>query len=168
MNDHLARIERFALVLAAACCAVLAALSLAEVVFRILRIKFYLGTEVSGFLTGWLIFFALPCVTRERRHIRVNFLIGLLPPRSAAVTRILGELVMLGYQTALIALCWTITADSFRNHLRAEGILRIPTFYPFCGIMIGFVVLWLSQTGLLVRLIADSLHGGDQSKGNAP
>jgi TRAP-type C4-dicarboxylate transport system permease small subunit len=164
MDDRLSQMERYALVLAAGCCAMLAGLSLAEVVFRVLRIKFYFGSEVSGFLTGWLIFFALPCVTREQRHIRVTFLVDLLPPRAGAATRILGELVMLGYQTALIALCWTITADSWQNHLRAEGILRIPTFYPFAGIMIGFGLLWLSQAGLVLRLVRGAVTATHPSR----
>lgn len=160
MDDRLARLERMALLLAAASCALLAALSVAEVLCRVLLIKFYLGSETSGFLTSWLIFFALPCVTREQRHIRVTFLVGLLPQRAATGARILGEVAMLGYLTALIVLCWTITADSWRNHLRAEGILRIPTFYPYLGIMIGFALLWLSQTGLLARQVRALLQPG--------
>lgn len=159
MNDRASLLERSGLVVAGTCCALIAILSLAEVIFRMLRLKFYLASETSGFLMSWMIFFALPLVTRERQHINVGFLRKMLPAAVSGVVEVLGEVVMLVYCGVLIILCWMITADTWTNSIRAEGILRIPLFYPFCGIMIGFVLLWLSQAGLVLRLARGLVQG---------
>lgn len=133
-------------------------MSLVEVVTRVLRLKFYLASETSGFLLSLMIFFALPLVTRERQHISVKFLVGMLSVTMRSVIEILGELVMLAYCGVLVALCSTIVADAWANGIRAEGILRISVFYPFCGIVVGLVLLWLSQAGHTFRLVLDLLR----------
>lgn len=147
-------LETAGLILSGACCALLGVLALLDVVFRTLDLKFFVATDTGGFLMGWLIFFALPVITRSDAHIRVTVLVGLLPNRARLAVDLLSQIAVLAYMAALIALCSQITYDAWANQIRAQGILRIPTFYPFLGMMIGFACALVSQAMVVAERFA--------------
>jgi TRAP-type C4-dicarboxylate transport system permease small subunit len=152
--DATRMLERAALVIACVCCALLAILSLLDLLCRSLGLQFYLASEGNGFLMGWLIFFALPFVTRTRSHITVDFLLNAVPPSVRTGIEIFNHLVTLVFVGTLIWLCGKITYVSWIDGLRAQGILRIPTFYPYLGIMLGFGLLFMSQIMILAQTVA--------------
>ncbi len=154
-------LEQAALVIACACCALLAILSLLDLLFRSLGVQFYLASEGNGFLMGWLIFFALPVVTRSRSHITVDFLLNAVSAPVRARIQVFNHLVTLLFIGTLIVLCSKITYTSWADGLRAQGILRIPTFYPFLGVMLGFALLFMSQLVALVESVRGLQRAAD-------
>jgi len=153
MADTIKMLERAALVIACICCALLAILSLLDLLLRSLGMQFYLASEGNGYLMGWLIFSALPFVARSRSHIKVDFLLDALSPPARRRVEVFNHLVTLVFIGTLIVLCGKVTLISFTDGLRAQGILRIPTFYPFLGIMIGFALLFVTQLATFVEAV---------------
>jgi TRAP-type C4-dicarboxylate transport system permease small subunit len=147
------KLEQAALAIACVCCALLAILSLLDLLCRSLGLQFYLASEGNGFLMGWLIFFALPFTTRTRSHITVEFLLNAVSPPVRTAIEIFNHLVTLVFIGVLIWLCGKITYVSWMDGLRAQGILRIPTLYPFLGIMIGFGLFFMSQVMILAETV---------------
>jgi TRAP-type C4-dicarboxylate transport system permease small subunit len=147
--------ETVSLILSGVCCALLATLSLLDVFFRTLDVKFFIATDTGGFLMGWLIFFALPAVTRSRDHIKVDFLIRMLGEQRRVWFVVFGNTATLVYMGVLIWLCGTLAYDAWADQIRAQGILRIPTFYPFAGIVFGFALAFISQAMALAELMRD-------------
>ncbi|MBI3706178.1 MAG: TRAP transporter small permease subunit [Proteobacteria bacterium] len=143
-------LERLGLYIACVSCALLAFLSLLEVLCRFLGVDFYLASEIDGFLMGWLIFFALATVTRTGAHISVDFLVKAASPRVRAWMELFGHLITLAYLGVLIVLCGQVTYRSWDEGLRAQGLLRTPTFYPYLGIMVGFALAFISQAVVLL------------------
>jgi TRAP-type C4-dicarboxylate transport system permease small subunit len=157
-RDQINLVERAGLAIAATCSALLVILAILDVTS--LGLKFYLASELSGFVMGWLIFFALPVVTRRRAHITVDFLVNAVPARVRTWIELLGQVATLVYVVALIALCGRVTYQSFADGLRAQGILLIPTFYPFLGIVIGMALMLMSQARVLMATVDVLRRGG--------
>ncbi len=144
--------ERAAFWIAMTSCLLLAAFTLAEIAARPLGIQVHVGGEYNGMLMGWLIFFALPVVTRARQHLIVDFFHGMMSPRWRAIVNWLGTLLMVIYVAALLYFCTKLTIASWNNSIKTQGILRTPIVYPQAGMVLGLALMWLSS---LLAFIAE-------------
>lgn len=99
--------------------------------------------EYSGFLMAALVFLALPAVTRERTHIFAEFPAMLAPPRVQMMLRILSDLLLLGYTAVLLWLAVRLTAGSYADGLRSQGLMSTPLFIPQTAMVVGLALMVL-------------------------
>jgi TRAP-type C4-dicarboxylate transport system permease small subunit len=135
---------------------VLAVLILTDVILRSMRIEFYWGSEGGGILLAWLIFFSLPLVSQQKKHISTDFLVAALSPRLRHVIDVAGQILMLVYMVVLAWVCLELTRRNFMSGARAQGILRLPLYFAQAGVTIGIFMMILSQFGVVVRDIGAS------------
>jgi len=150
-DPRFAWFERAAFWVAMASCLLLLAFTLGEIAARPLGIQIYVGGEYNGMLMGWLIFFALPVVTRARQHLIVDVFHGMLGRRGKAAINWLAALLMLVYVGALLYFCTKLAIASWNNSIRTQGILRTPIFYPQLGMVVGLSLMWLSSLLVFVE-----------------
>lgn len=150
-DPRFAWFERAAFWVAMASCILLLLFTLAEIAARPLGIQVYVGGEYNGMLMGWLIFLALPVVTRARQHLIVDFFHGMMGPRGKAIVNWLGALLMAVYIAALLYFCTKLAIASWNGSIRTQGILRTPIFYPQLGMVVGLGLMWISSLLVLVH-----------------
>lgn len=149
-DPRFAWFERAAFWIAMASCILLLLFTLAEIAARPLGIQVYVGGEYNGMLMGWLIFFALPVVTRARQHLIVDFFHAMLGARGRALVNWIGALLMVVYVAALLYFCAKLTLQSWNNNIRTQGILRTPVVWPQLGMVLGLFLMWVSSVVQLV------------------
>lgn len=144
-DPRFAWFERAAFWVAMASCLLLLLFTLAEIAARPLGVQIYVGGEYNGMLMGWLIFFALPVVTRSRQHLIVDFFHTMMGPRAKALVSWVGALLMAVYVAALLYFCAKLALQSWNSNIRTQGILRTPVFWPQAGMVLGLVLMWFSS-----------------------
>jgi len=122
-----------------------------DVIFRAMRIEFFWGSESGGILMGWLIFFSLPIVCYQRKHITTDFLIRLLPLKLNLIITLIGHILMFLYLIIILWVCIELTQKNFYSDLRSQGILRIPLYIVQTGISIGIIAMCISQLVVIVE-----------------
>lgn len=153
-DPRFAWFERAAFWIAMASCLLLLLFTLAEIAARPLGVQIYVGGEYNGMLMGWLIFFALPVVTKARQHLIVDFFHTMLGPRAKAAVSWTGALLMAIYVAALLYFCAKLALQSWNSNIRTQGILRTPVFWPQAGMVLGLALMWISS---LIVLAGESL-----------
>lgn len=144
-------LERISLWLAAACCTLIASLAAADIVLRPLRVEFFWASEGVGILMAWTVFLALPAVTRQESHISLEFIGSIVGPRLLRALQIAGYLLMLVYIAVIAWFCARMAWNSYVTDLRSASILRLPVVYSQLGVVIGLVILSITQCMMLVR-----------------
>ena len=137
--------ERAAFWVSITSCLLLTAFTLAEIAARPLGVQIHVGGEFNGMLMGWLIFFALPVVTRARQHLIVDFFHGMMSPRIRRAVTWLGALLMPLYVAALLYFCSKLAIASWNNSIMTQGVLRTPVVYPQAGMVLGLALMWVSS-----------------------
>lgn len=143
--------ERAAFWVAMASCVFLLLFTLAEIVARPLGVQVYVGSEYNGMLLGWLIFFALPVVTRARQHLIVDFFHTMMGVRGKRAIDWIAALLMVVYVAALLYFCCKLTLASWNDGIKTQGLLRTPVVYPQIGMILGLGMMWLSALLTLVE-----------------
>ena len=100
---------------------------------------------------GWLIFFSLPIVCYQRKHITTDFLIQLLPFKLKLIITLIGHILMFLYLIIILWVCIELTQKNFYSDLRSQGILRIPLYIVQTGISIGIIAMCISQLVVIVE-----------------
>lgn len=121
--------------LAVICCVVILALTTAEILLRILGMRFLLSYEYCGFLLAALVFFNLPLVTREEEHITV---VTVKPRGRLSRLRrgfILG--LTIAYLAVLAYFCGLLTWSSYQDGARSLGIMLTPLYIPQIAMTVG-------------------------------
>lgn len=152
--DKLGRLnflERVSLALACICCVMIGVLSLMDTVFRPLHIEFHFAGEISRLLLAWMMFLALPAVTRRSTHINIAFFDNIVPPRVAKVVRIVGYLIMIAYVAILGWYLGRMAMTSIAQDIRSASILRFPIIYSQAGVIVGMSLMVITQILVLVR-----------------
>lgn len=144
-------LERLSLALACVCCVTIAVLSLLDTVFRPLHIEFHFAGETSRLLLAWMMFMALPAVTRRRAHINLAFFDDIVPPQVAKVVRIFGYVVMIAYVAILGWFLGRMALTSIAQDLRSPSILRFPIIYSQAGVIVGMSLMVVTQILVLFR-----------------
>ncbi len=161
-DPRFAWFERASFWIAMASCVLLLLFTLAEIAARPLGIQVYVGGEYNSMLMGWLIFFALPVVTRARQHLVVDFFNAMLGHRGRAVISWLGALIMVIYVAALLYFCAKLTLQSWNNNIRTQGILRTPVVWPQLGMVLGLLLMWISSVIVLLGETRDLFRAADR------
>ena len=135
----------------AICLVAIFVLLLLEVTFRMLRIEFYWGSELSGILMAWLTLFCLPWLTRNRTHLSTDVVTALFPAPIKRALRYAGYGLMLAYLAVLLWYCGDLALKNYASGARDAGILRLPLSILQFGVLLGLGLTALSQIWLIAR-----------------
>ena len=141
------------------CAVVIFVLSLADILLRSLSVEFFLAGEANGILMAWMIFLAMAHVTRTRSHISLEFMERLVPTWLGTTLRIFGYCVMLGYVAVLSWYCGQLAWSSYVNDVRSSSILRWPVIYAQLGVLIGLILMAVTQVLILIGDLRAGLRG---------
>jgi len=130
--------------IAAVSCGLLLLFVLLEVALRELGVPFYLSTEYTGYLMAFLIAFPLGTVTRQRKHLYVDFVPRLLTGWRSWLVRVFNRLFLLAYASVLFFVMFRLGLASWNDGIRSLGPLRTLIAVPQLVATLGFALLLLN------------------------
>lgn len=141
-------------ILAAICMVLIALLTLAQILGRLLGVLVLDAGDFAGYAMAGSIFFALAHTLRTGGHIRVNLLLIRLPGRlrHAAEIWCLGAAVALSGMFAIFSA--KMVMDSYAFNDVSTGMVPIPLWIPQLTMPLGaglFVVVLLHEFILVLR-----------------
>ena len=100
--------------------------------------------DLSEYALVWITFLGAPWVLLQDRHVRIELLVDVLPPK---VQRILGMIVCVVAIITCIVLAWRTGLAALQymeRNVMMPRIWRIPRIWPYSIIPIGSVLLGLA------------------------
>jgi C4-dicarboxylate transporter DctQ subunit len=112
--------------------------------------------EIMLFLMVGCVFTGCCAVAWEGRQIRMDVVIGMVPPKVRDLLNLLSELVMIATAIAVAAFAWPVISQLAAFDERSQAA-NFPLVIPQAMVPIGY-----SLMGLLVaiRIVRRSAHGG--------
>ncbi|MBQ1302266.1 MAG: TRAP transporter small permease [Firmicutes bacterium] len=135
LNDKLE--EVFLVVLMA----VATAIVFAQVVTRfILKTPLPWSEEIARFMFIWLIWVGAAFATKERAHIRIDFLVNRLPKMGQRLCLVLSTIVWLIFALFMIYVSLILTNSVMQGGQIGTGS-GIPMWIPYAGIPVGMILM---------------------------
>jgi TRAP-type C4-dicarboxylate transport system permease small subunit len=122
------------------------------------------GEETARFAFIYLVWIGAAAAVRDRAHIRIDVLSGVLPPRGTAFIYMLGDLLTL--LLACGALYWTISPvlTSIQFGSVTDG-LRVTRAWFLIAVPFGFALVILRTVQSMIRDIGDMRSGRPPYRG---
>jgi len=90
--------------------------------------------EVSILAAMWVYFFAYAMVAKQHDYIRVEFLVGLLPPAGRRAVALAGRVVVIGFYATV---CWySVKTVGFLSLFHTD-VLELPEYLLVIPLMLG-------------------------------
>lgn len=159
MRQILDRLYAVSAILAVVGLFLVGALTLSQIVARLVGTFVPSATDFAGFSMGASAFLGLAYTLRQNGHIRVRLVIERLPPHSRRYVEIASLLIgnaMVGYFAYFT--CWLL----WQTYVFGEytlGIITIPKWIPMVAMPVGVVILFIAFVEELVSV----LRGRDPS-----
>jgi TRAP-type C4-dicarboxylate transport system permease small subunit len=105
------------------------------------------AAELSQLCLVWGVLLGMAWVLAERRHIVVNAVTNLLPPRGRQVAAALSLVAVIVFSGWLVVYGWGIFWDSFTRGRLTGTMLNLPRWTSEAPVPLGFAML-MAQAGL--------------------
>lgn len=124
-----------------------------EVILRkLFNISLGGADEISGYAFGVATALAFSFALFERAHIRVDALVGVLPPALRPVLNLFGHLMLIGFAAVVVWMVWGMVADTLEFNSRSITPMRVPLAIPQIPWLMGWIFFVL--TGVLITVAA--------------
>ena len=135
-------------------------LTLLEVIMRyVFHHPLMVADEFGAYMVVFVGYVALAQTWREKGHVRITALVGILPPKVASWVRLVALLIAF---VTVIMICkgsYSFLVDSFELHQRSASWLNTPLQGPHMTILIGFSLLALLLIGEIAKGIVKIRSG---------
>jgi TRAP-type C4-dicarboxylate transport system permease small subunit len=135
----------------------LAMLSMCLVVFAAivcrytLSISFASGEEIARYMMVWCIFLGIIGATRKNAHVRVEAFVDFLPALPRRLIIFLSELITIGTFCAMFYFAIELTGRSMGPRAQLTPLTRIPYWYLYVSLAIGFGMSALRGVQIIVK-----------------
>ncbi|MGQ7249186.1 TRAP transporter small permease [Halomonas sp. V046] len=107
-----------------------------NVVLRLFDTTLAWAGELARYLFVWMIYLGISYCIRERRHLRVTFLVDRLPGRAKAVVNLLADVVFMVYSAMVAYYGYLIMSDAVERGQIAPA-LEISVSVLYAAIVVG-------------------------------
>jgi C4-dicarboxylate transporter DctQ subunit len=130
-------------------------LNFANVIARyFFNASLYWAEEVMLYLMVGCVFLGNGVVAWSGRQIRMDVIVGMMPPRAREALHLFSELVLIATALTIVAFAWPVIGDLYNFDQRSQSA-EVPLFVPQALIPVGLGIMALL---VVVRLIT----GGDR------
>jgi TRAP-type C4-dicarboxylate transport system permease small subunit len=154
-------VNRFVTYLGTALVFLLFAIILTQVVARMFRSAFPWAEEAAQFILVCIVFIGAAVVERDDSHVRVDFLVELLPYRIKKITKLLSRILLL---FALICVFYGISllAPYVVNLTSPGGQIPLWWMYLLVGIGVAWWIVHSIYSLYVVIVSRDSINKGEE------
>jgi len=123
-----------------------------EILIRGLFTKtLYITEEYTGYLMAGLTYFALGYTLKEDGHIRMTFLLHVLPPRRRLLLEVVCLVTGLLFSLTLTYLTFGLFRDSLLTGAKAMSISETPLAIPHSLLLIGSLIMTLQFVSEIIK-----------------
>lgn len=123
-----------------------------EILIRGLFTKtLYITEEYTGYLMAGLTYFALGYTLKEDGHIRMTFLLHVLPPRKRLLLEVVCLVIGLLFSLTLTYLTFGLFRDSLLTGTKAMSISETPLAIPHSLLPIGSLIMTLQFVSEIIK-----------------
>ena len=110
------------------------------------------AAELSQLCLIWGCLLAMAWVLSLRRHITVNAVTKLLPPKAQTICVALSLIILITFSVVVVVYGWEIFFDSFNRGRTTGSLLNLPTWIAELSVPVGFALLTAQALEELVHL----------------
>lgn len=119
---------------------------------RTLNISIGGADEISGYAFGVATALALSNALFERAHIRVDALMNVFPKMLRPLINLFGHVLLIGFALVVVAMVWTMVADTLEFGSRSITPMRVPLAIPQIPWLLGW--MFFVFAGVLIAAVA--------------
>lgn len=124
-----------------------------EVILRkVLNVSLGGADEISGYAFGVATALALSYALFERAHIRVDALMNVFPRALRPMINLFGHVMLIGFAAVIVAMVWTMVADTLEFGSRSITPMRVPLAIPQIPWLLGW--MFFVFAGVLIAATA--------------
>ena len=124
----------------------------------VFNFSFTIAEEISGYMLVAFTFLSLAVVQINDSFHRVEFLIGLLPPRGRLFLRLAFDLVTLGFVVLLILQFSGFIYASYKSGARAPTYLSTPIWIPQSVMLLGSLTFLIAVVRSIIFRTSELLR----------
>lgn len=144
------KIEQISIYICVACGVVLFASTFAGVVFRyVIRVPLKWSEELARILFVWIVFFGGNIVTRQERHLSLDFLENLFPATVKHILYVLSSILGLVFLSVVLYVSILMTDQIGR--ISNLAVIPISMSYPYMALPIGSFLMMVQIINNLMR-----------------
>ena len=154
LEQFIDRLSKFSGYLAGLVLILIIFLTMAEVVSRyIMKNPLILCDEFGGYSLVLITFLGLAYCWREKGHIRITFMVDMLPTKAVRIIRIFSLSLVIFYIGLSTKVGWIFLVGAFKRNIRSNSFLMTPLKWPQMVLPIGFSLLLLIVILELYKII---------------
>jgi TRAP-type C4-dicarboxylate transport system permease small subunit len=159
-------IERISIYICIVCGVVLFASTFAGVVFRyVIRAPLKWSEELARILFVWIVFFGGNIVTRQERHLSLDFLENLFPATVKHLLYVLSSILGLVFLSVVLYVSILMTDQIGR--ISNLAVIPISMSYPYMALPIGSMLMIVQIINNLMRYFVLQKYPGSNGKQEA-
>ena len=112
------------------------------------------AAELSQLCLVWGTMLGMAWILSARRHIAVNAVTGLMPPRGRQAAELVALVAVFSFSTIVLWQGWAIFDDSFVRGRTTGSLMNLPAWIAELAVPVGFALLLVQsaiETALVVR-----------------
>jgi TRAP-type C4-dicarboxylate transport system permease small subunit len=145
----------------------IALLTLSQVIGRIIGLLIPDAGDLAGYAMAAATFLALAHTFRSGGHIRVNLLVGRLPPRSRRLAECWCLSALAAVGACFAAFSIKLVMDSYAFGDVSTGMMPIPLWIPQVSMALGALLLEIAVVEELVRVARGAHPRYEDAEGEA-
>ncbi len=111
------------------------------------------AAELSQLCLVWGAMLGMAWILAARRHIAVNAVTGLMPPRGRAAAELVALVAVFSFSAIVLWHGWAIFYDSFERGRTTGSLMNLPVWIAELAVPVGFALL-LVQSAIEAALVA--------------
>jgi TRAP-type C4-dicarboxylate transport system permease small subunit len=115
--------------------------------------------EFARYAFVWVVFLGAVACTKQKRHIIIDAMIGVLPPHIRSGVLAFADLLIIGLMVALLRYGWVLTTMS----TEPTSMMEIPQYLIYVAVPLSAALVIFYTVGDLRRNIGQAARGGDES-----
>jgi len=115
--------------------------------------------EFARYAFVWVVFLGAVACTKQKRHIIIDALIGVLPRRIRGGVLVCADLLIIALMVSLIYYGWVFTTMS----TEPTSMMEIPQYLIYVAVPLSAALVLVYTVGDIRRNIAQAARRGDES-----
>jgi TRAP-type C4-dicarboxylate transport system permease small subunit len=115
--------------------------------------------EFARYAFVWVVFLGAVACTKQKRHIIIDAVVAILPPRLRGGVLVVADLLIVGLMVTLVRYGWVLTVMS----TEPTSMMEIPQYLIYVAVPLSAALVILYTVGDLRRNLEQAVRGGDES-----
>lgn len=119
---------------------------------------------VSAYLLAFVVFFSLAKALQEGVHVRIEFIVSMLPNRIAVAVQFVADIIVLAFSSLFLWVLWKVFYQSYVSGRIDESVLGWPLVFIQWVLPFGAAMFLLTHVLMVISRIVENFIDSDWEK----